>query len=52
MKFPPKPENQYILDNIQNKRIFKKLMGFSKRKLDKNQEKPIKLLFSQLENNW
>jgi len=52
MKFPPKPRTPYILDDPQNKRIFEKLGKFSEKKIDKDKEKLIKLLYSQLEDDW
>jgi len=52
MKFPPKPKTPYILDKAQDKRIMRKLNRLSKRKLYKNNDKLIKLLYSQLETDW
>ena len=52
MKFPPKPKTPYILDRAQDKRIFRKLEKFSKKRLDKNKESLIKFLYSQLEKDW
>ena len=52
MKFPPKPKTPYILDEAQDKRIFRKLGKFSKKRLDKTEESLIKFLYSQLEKDW
>ncbi|MEW5805399.1 MAG: hypothetical protein AB1721_01580 [Patescibacteria group bacterium] len=52
MKFPPKSKTKYIFDNAQDKRIFQKLMKFSKKKLNREQKDLIKMMFSQLEDDW
>ncbi|MDO8664804.1 MAG: hypothetical protein Q7K44_04665 [Candidatus Liptonbacteria bacterium] len=52
MKFPPKPKTPYILDKAQDRRIMRKLNMLSKIKFNKNDEKLIKLLYSQLETDW
>jgi len=52
MKFPPKPKTPYVLPEPQDRRIFRKLQKFSKKKLSREEEKLIKLLYSQLEIDW
>lgn len=41
-----------MLDNAQDKRIFKKLARLAKCELGPEQERLIKFLYSQLEQNW
>ncbi|MDO8482134.1 MAG: hypothetical protein Q7S75_03585 [bacterium] len=52
MKFPPKPKTAYVLDNAQDKRVFKKLATLSKRIANPTEERLVRFLYSQLESNW
>lgn len=52
MKFPPKPKTSYLFPKEQDKVIFDKLSKFEKCKLNAENEKLIKLLYSQLEDDW
>jgi len=52
MKFPPEPKTPYVLDKEQDRRIFRKLSQFKKRKLSKEEEELIKFLYTQLETDW
>jgi hypothetical protein len=52
MKFPPKPKTKYVLDNKQDRRIFEKLSKFNDKKISPQDEKLIKFLYSQLEDDW
>ncbi|HEY4524121.1 MAG TPA: hypothetical protein VJK04_04640 [Candidatus Paceibacterota bacterium] len=52
MKFPPKPKTPYVLPDLQYRRIFSKLQKLSKKKLTQEEEKLIKLFYSQLETDW
>ncbi|MBI4086162.1 MAG: hypothetical protein HY433_02905 [Candidatus Liptonbacteria bacterium] len=52
MKFPPKPKTPYVLSKPQDRRIFRKLKKLSGKKLSREEEKLIKLLYSQLETDW
>ena len=52
MKFPLKPKTPYILNNGQDQRIFSKLEKFNNKNLIPEQEKLIKLLYTQLETDW
>jgi hypothetical protein len=52
MEFPPQPKTPYKLENEQDKRIFEKLAKFEGKKLSAEDEKLIKFLYSQLEDDW
>ena len=52
MKFPPKPKTKYIFVNRQDRRIFSKLNKLSKKDLTKEEQKILKFLYSQLEDDW
>jgi len=49
---PPKPKTKYILDKAQDQRIFKKLGVLVRKSLSTNQRELVKLLYSQLEDDW
>ena len=52
MKIPPKPKTPYVLDSAQDRRILGKLNKLGKKKIDREKEKILKLLYSQLETDW
>jgi len=49
---PPKPKTKYILDKVQDQRIFKKFGVLARKSLSANQRELVKLLYSQLEDDW
>ena len=52
MKFPPEPKTPYVLGRDVYKRVFEKLAQFEGKELSQSDEDLIKLLYSQLEQNW
>lgn len=52
MKFPPKPKTPYLFLKEQDKVIFDNLAKFKEKKLTKKDEELVKLLYSQLEDDW
>jgi len=52
MEFPPIPTTKYLLPDEQDKRIFDKLGKLVQCELSQQEEVLVKLLYSQLEDDW
>ena len=52
MKIPPTPKTKYVFPEAQDRRIFAKLKMLGRRKLNRDQQVILKLLFTQLEDDW